>query len=117
MVQALLIEDEQRIAELIKKGLEEQGLSVTIAYDGAMGKKLAIGNDYDIIILDVILPGMNGIDTAKAIMQSLPNCRIILFSGQAASVDLLAKARAEGYMFEVLPKPINPEKLLEKLKN
>jgi len=45
----------------------------------------------------------------------LPNCRIILFSGQAAGVDLLAKARAEGYFFEVLPKPINPEVLLEKL--
>jgi hypothetical protein len=50
-------------------------------------------------------------------MKLLPNCRIILFSGQTAGVDLLAKARAEGYFFEVLPKPINPEVLLEKLKN
>jgi hypothetical protein len=48
-------------------------------------------------------------------MQLLPNCRIILFSGQTAGIDLLAKARAEGYLFEVLPKPINPDKLLEKL--
>jgi hypothetical protein len=48
-------------------------------------------------------------------MQLLPNCRIILFSGQTAGIDLLAKARTEGYLFEVLPKPINPEKLLEKL--
>jgi CheY-like chemotaxis protein len=71
----------------------------------------------DAVISDVIMPGMNGIETAKAIMQSLPNCRIILFSGQTASVDLLAQARAEGYAFEVLAKPINPEKLLEKLKN
>ncbi|MGC2742857.1 MAG: hypothetical protein WA672_06700 [Candidatus Angelobacter sp.] len=58
-----------------------------------------------------------GVATTKAIMKVLPKCRIILFSGQAASVDLLAKARAESYIFEVLPKPINPDKLLEKLKN
>jgi CheY-like chemotaxis protein len=71
----------------------------------------------DAVISDVIMPGMDGIEAAKAIMQLLPNCRIILFSGQTAGIDLLAKARAEGYLFEVLPKPINPEKLLEKLKN
>jgi len=47
----------------------------------------------------------------------LPNCRIILFSGQAASTDLLARARAEGYLFEALPKPINPDVLLQKLKS
>jgi hypothetical protein len=49
-------------------------------------------------------------------MKFLPNCRIILFSGQAATSDLLAKAQAEGYSFEVLAKPINPEILVEKLK-
>ena len=45
MVQVLLIEDEQRIAELIKRGLEEQGFTVMVAYDGETGKKLAISND------------------------------------------------------------------------
>jgi CheY-like chemotaxis protein len=71
----------------------------------------------DAIISDVIMPGMDGIETAKAILNELPNCRIILFSGQAASSDLLAKARAEGYLFEVLPKPINPDVLLQKLQS
>jgi CheY-like chemotaxis protein len=71
----------------------------------------------DAIITDVIMPGMDGIETAKAIIKLLPHCRIILFSGQSASVDMLAKARSEGYAFEVLSKPINPEKLLEKLRD
>ena len=47
----------------------------------------------------------------------LPDCRVILFSGQAASTTLVENARARGYVFEVLAKPINPETLLEKLRN
>jgi DNA-binding NtrC family response regulator len=55
---------------------------------------------------------MNGIDTAKEILKTRPNCRIILFSGQSASLDLLDKARAEGFHFEILAKPVNPNRLL-----
>lgn len=87
MVHALLIEDEQRIAELIKKGLEEQGLSVTIAYDGAMGKKLAIGNDYDIIITDIVLPKINGIDLCKEIRQQKPTIPIIMLTALGTTDD------------------------------
>ena len=71
----------------------------------------------DAVVTDVIMPGMDGIEVAKALLKMLPNCRIILFSGQAASTPLLARARSEGYLFEVLAKPINPEILLEKLKS
>src|SRR5450432_3927680 len=87
MVQALLIEDEQRIAELIKKGLEEQGLSVTIAYDGAIGKKLAIGNDYDIIITDIVLPKINGIDLCKEIRLQKPTIPIIMLTALGTTDD------------------------------
>jgi DNA-binding NtrC family response regulator len=62
-----------------------------------------------------IMPGMNGIETAKEILQVLPDCRVILFSGQAASHELLSRAEAEGHTFELLAKPINPTLLLEKL--
>jgi CheY-like chemotaxis protein len=71
----------------------------------------------DVVITDVIMPGIDGIEAAKRILKLLPNCRIILFSGQAASSDLLEKAKAEGFAFEMLAKPINPELLLEKLRN
>jgi CheY-like chemotaxis protein len=70
----------------------------------------------DAIVSDVVMPGINGIDTAKPIMKFLPGCRIILFSGQAATLDLLERARVEGYKFEVLAKPINPDVLLSVLK-
>ena len=58
----LIIEDDQRVAELIERGLKEQGFIPTLAYDGLSGKKLALQNHYDLIIIDIILPKMDGID-------------------------------------------------------
>ena len=113
----IVVDDEPVIADTLVNILEGEGHDALAVSHGESAVKWAKLVLPDAVISDVIMPGMNGIETAKAIMQSLPNCRIILFSGQAASVDLLAQARTEGYVFEVLPKPINPEKLLEKLKN
>lgn len=87
MVQALLIEDEQRIAELIKKSLEEQGVAITIAYDGVMGKELAINNDYDIIITDILLPKINGIDLCKEIRLQKPSIPIIMLTALGTTDD------------------------------
>jgi DNA-binding response OmpR family regulator len=80
MHQILLIEDEQRIADLIKRGLEEQGFTITIAYDGLLGKKLAIANNYDLIITDIILPGLNGIELCKLIRSTKPDIPIIMLT-------------------------------------
>lgn len=113
----IVVDDEPIIADTLVNILEGEGHDALAVSHGESAIKWAKMVLPDAVISDVIMPGMNGIETAKAIMQSLPNCRIILFSGQTASGDLLAKAQAEGYIFEILPKPINPEKLLEKLKN
>jgi CheY-like chemotaxis protein len=66
----------------------------------------------DLAFLDVILPKMNGIELAILLRVKYPNCRIALFSGQAATSDLLAAARASGHTFEILAKPVHPETLL-----
>ena len=87
MPQILLIEDEQRIAELIKRGLEEQDFNVTIAYDGQMGKKLAIANHYDLIITDIILPKINGIDLCKEIRNVKPDIPIIMLTALGTTDD------------------------------
>jgi CheY-like chemotaxis protein len=71
----------------------------------------------DLIISDVIMPDMNGIEAAIRIRQALPGCKILLFSGQAATADLLEKARAQGHEFEILAKPVHPQDLLAKLRN
>ena len=113
----IVVDDEPIIADTLVNILEGEGHDALAVSHGESAVKWAKMIKPDAIISDVIMPGMNGIETAKAILKVLPNCRIILFSGQAASSDLLAKARVEGYSFEVLPKPINPEILLQKLKS
>jgi DNA-binding NtrC family response regulator len=79
---------------------------------GTSGSLNRIKFEPDVVVTDVVMPGLSGIDTAKAILSQIPKCRIILFSGQAASVDLLAEARSEGYSFEVLAKPVDPDLLM-----
>jgi len=64
----------------------------------------------------VIMADLNGIDTAIRIREMLPRTKILLFSGQAATADLLEKARAQGYEFEILAKPVHPQDLLSKLR-
>jgi DNA-binding response OmpR family regulator len=83
----LLIEDDLRVADLIKRGLEEQGLSVILAYDGEMGRKLALTNDYDLIITDIILPKINGIDLCKEIRSAKPSTPIIMLTALGTTDD------------------------------
>ncbi|MBS1598385.1 MAG: response regulator transcription factor [Bacteroidetes bacterium] len=87
MATILLIEDEARIAELIKRGLEEQGFSVTLAFDGLLGKKLATSNHYDIVITDIILPNLNGIDLCKEIRNVKPDIPIIMLTALGTTDD------------------------------
>jgi DNA-binding response OmpR family regulator len=61
----LVVEDEHKIANSIKKGLEQEAYAVDVAYDGESGFDLATSEDYDIIVLDLMLPGMNGLDFCK----------------------------------------------------
>jgi CheY-like chemotaxis protein len=116
-VKIIVVDDEPIIADTLVNILEGEGHDALAVSHGESAVKWAKMIVPDAIISDVIMPGMDGIETAKAILQLLPNCRIILFSGQTASAELLAKARTEGHQFEVLAKPINPEVLLQKLKN
>ncbi len=83
----LVIEDEDRVAALIKKGLEEMGFSTTIASDGLLGKTLAINGDFDLVITDILLPGMNGIDVCKEIRHELPDMPVIMLTAMGTTDD------------------------------
>ena len=66
----------------------------------------------DLVISDVTMPGISGIDLAMKMRAQYPECKILLFSGQAASMDLLEDARAQGHDFDLLLKPVPPTELL-----
>lgn len=113
----IVVDDEPIIADTLVDILNGEGHEALAVSDGSSAIKWAEMVQPEVVLTDVIMPDMDGVEAAKAIMKLLPKCRIILFSGQAASTDLLARARAEGYSFEVLAKPVNPDVLLEKLKS
>ncbi|MEA5428245.1 response regulator transcription factor [Arcicella lustrica] len=83
----LIIEDDERIASLVKRGLEENDYTVTLAYDGMMGRKLALQNDYDLIITDIILPKLNGLELCKDIRSAKPDTLIIMLTALGTTDD------------------------------
>lgn len=87
MVNILIVEDEERIATLVKRGLEEHGYQATVAYDGALGKKLALSQDFDLIITDIILPKMDGLDLCREIRSFKPNMPIIMLTALGTTDD------------------------------
>jgi CheY-like chemotaxis protein len=111
----IVVDDEPVIADTLVEILKGEGCEAIAVSDGPSAVKWAPMVHPDAVICDVIMPGMNGIQTAKAILRLIPECRIILFSGQATSLDLLQQAREQGYEFEILAKPINPAALLSVL--
>jgi DNA-binding response OmpR family regulator len=71
----------------------------------------------DLVIADVVMPELSGIDLAVLLKERCPTCKVILFSGVAETEDLLEAARQEGHYCEVLAKPIHPTDLLARIKD
>jgi DNA-binding response OmpR family regulator len=111
----LIVDDERVIADTLSIILSRSGFSTLTAYDGATALQLAKDLTPDLLISDVMMPGMTGIDLAIAITRVVPACKILLFSGQAATVDLLEKARSEGHDFTTLTKPVHPTDMLKRI--
>lgn len=112
----LVVDDERVIADTLAIILNQSGFDASAVYTGTAAVDRASEDKPDLIISDVIMPDMNGIEAAIRIRQLLPGCKILLFSGQAATADLLEKARQQGHEFEILAKPVHPQDLLAKLR-
>ncbi|HVS90438.1 MAG TPA: response regulator transcription factor [Mucilaginibacter sp.] len=110
----LIIEDEERIATLVQQGLEEQGYDAVIAYDGLSGRKQALQNDYDLVISDIILPNLNGIDLCRTIRLAKPELPIILLTALGTTDDKVEgfDAGADDY----LVKPFDFRELLVRIR-
>ena len=113
----LVADDERVIADTLAMILNQSGFEARAVYSGERALEEAALWDPQMLISDVIMPDINGIDAAIRIRAMLPGIKILLFSGQAATADLLEKARAKGYEFEILAKPIHPQDLLSRLRD
>ncbi len=110
----LVVEDEQKVAAFIKNGLEEQGYAVDIAYDGYTGEKLALNRDYQLILLDVIIPVINGVDLCKKIKDSKPEVPVMMLTALGTTDDKLSgfDSGADDY----LVKPFEFKELVARIK-
>jgi DNA-binding response OmpR family regulator len=111
----LIVEDDLRVAELIQRGLLEQGFVPTMAYDGHSGKKLALQGNFDLIITDIILPKMDGLDLCKEIRQTKPDTPIIMLTALGTTDDKVEgfDAGADDY----LVKPFEMRELLVRIRS
>jgi len=112
----LVADDEHVIADTLVMILNQSGFEARAVYSGEGALELAGSFQPDMLISDVIMADLNGIDAAIRIREILPAIKILLFSGQAATADLLEKARTQGYEFDILAKPVHPQDLLARLR-
>ena len=112
----LIADDEQVIADTLAMILNAVGFESKAVYSGEGAVSAATLFRPDILLSDIIMAGINGIDAAMIIREMLPECKVIFISGQAATTDFVCKARAEGLALEILAKPVDPQILIEHVK-
>lgn len=113
-VKILIVEDEQKIADTLKYGLGENGFKAEVAYDGKLGYRLFTVQDFDLVILDINLPGMNGYELCKAIRLLNEHVPVIMLTSMSALSD-----KIEGYdagADDYIVKPFEFRELLLKIR-
>lgn len=114
MKKVLVIEDEQSIVKLLRYNIEQEGYEVETALDGQMGYEMAWTGSYDMIILDLMLPEMSGIDICKQLRQEKVDTPIIMLTAKDSEVDKIVglELGADDYM----TKPFSPREVLARMK-
>lgn len=111
-----VVDDEFIIATTLATILQKNGYDAISYTDPVKALAAARENPPELLITDVMMPRLSGIDLAIAVRESCPKCKILLFSGQAATVGLLQQASEKGYAFDLITKPIHPTDLLKRIR-
>jgi len=111
----LVVDDEEIIASTLATILRNSGFEATHFSSPLEALRVAQADAPDLLISDVAMPLLSGVELAIAVRKHCPDCKILLFSGQAFTAHLLEAARKDGHDFELLMKPIHPTDLLKKV--
>jgi DNA-binding NtrC family response regulator len=116
-LRVFVVDDEQIIALTLATILNRSGFVATAFFGPLEALTTARSSVPDLLISDVVMPELSGIDLAIKLRSICPGCKVLLFSGQAATADLLTSARERGHDFTLLSKPIHPTDLLAAIEN
>lgn len=111
----LIVDDEHNIADTLAMVFKIKGHESLATYSAESAVELIEQFEPDIVLSDVVMGRMTGVDLAIYLSKARPEVKVVLFSGQASTADLLAEAGRKGHHFHLLAKPVHPEKLLEDL--
>jgi DNA-binding NtrC family response regulator len=111
-----VVDDEPVIATTLAAILKSSGFDAVPFVDPLEALFAAESNTPHLLITDVMMPQLNGVDLGVQFKAIHPKCKVLLFSGQAATADLLYDARSQGHHFELLTKPVHPKDLLDTVK-
>ncbi len=113
----LIADDEKIIADTLAMILNQGGFEARAVYTSERALELAPDFQPDLLVSDVLMANLNGVEAAIRMRAILPDIRVFLLSGQTATAEMIAKSQASNMGFEVLIKPVHPQVLLEKLKS
>lgn len=112
----LVVDDDRRLADALAVVLNQHGFATSAVYSGAEAIQSAIKTPPDFIVMDVFMNDIDGVDSAIAISETLPHCRILLMSGSEDARRRMEKGLRRGHSFELLTKPVLADSLLDKLR-
>jgi CheY-like chemotaxis protein len=115
-ISVLVVDDEELIADTLVKILNMVGFDASSQYSGSQAIDRASTNAFDILVTDVVMGEMTGIEAAIEIRKILPNCKVLLVSGNTRTTDLLQDAFERGHDFDILAKPVHPSVIIDRLK-
>lgn len=107
-----VVDDERNIADTLVVILRHSGYEASAFYNAESALEAIESCCPELVISDVVMPGMSGVEMAVLIRERHPASKILLFSGNTGTVDLLNPARQQGYNFDLLSKPVHPTDLL-----
>lgn len=113
-MKVLVIEDEVQVSNFIRQGLEEKAFTVEVAYDGSTGQRMAIAGDFDVVLLDIVIPGINGFELCKVLKREKPNLPVLMLTTLGTTYDKVTgfDSGADDYLL----KPFEFEELVARLK-
>jgi DNA-binding response OmpR family regulator len=111
----LVVDDERAIADTLVAILQRFGYAASAAYNAEQALEVLNVFQPGLIISDVVMGKISGVELAILIRSRLPDCKLLLMSGHATTEDLMLGARSQGYTFEIVAKPIRPQQLLPRI--